>query len=118
MGEVNAVVNTIIQSVSDANNAMGANVQNTISIADTSIESTDDLETSVKSLEDAVDASSQSLQKTNELFVAVNDILKQVSEVQRLTDENSKAVHLIDGISKEISQKASALNNQLDSFKV
>ncbi|MBD5164245.1 methyl-accepting chemotaxis protein [Helicobacter sp.] len=118
LGEINAVVNTIIQSVSDANNAMGANVQNTISIADASIEGTDDLETSVKSLEDAVEASSQSLQKTNELFEAVNDILKQVSEVQRLTDENSKAVHLIDGISKEISQKASALNSQLDSFKV
>lgn len=118
LGEVNAVVNTIVQSVSDANNAMGANVQNTVHIADASIESTEDLETSVKSLEDAVEASSQSLQKTNELFGAVNDILRQVGEVQRLTDENSKAVHLIDGISKEISQKASALNSQLDSFKV
>lgn len=118
LSEINAVVNTIIQSVSDANNAMGANVLNTVHIADTSIESTEDLDTSVQSLEDAVEASSQSLQKTNELFAAVNDILKQVSEVQRLTDENSKAVHLIDGISKEISQKASALNSQLDSFKV
>ncbi len=48
LNEINAVVNTIIQSVSDANNAMGANVQNTVSIADASIESTEDLETGAK----------------------------------------------------------------------
>ncbi|MBX7490371.1 methyl-accepting chemotaxis protein [Helicobacter turcicus] len=117
LGEVNAVVNTIIQSITDSNNAMRANVQKIVSVADDSIEGTEILETSAKSLETAVNASVEALDKTNTLFEAMQTMLKQISEVDKLTNDNSEAVHIINTISKEMAQKASMLNTQLDSFK-
>ncbi|TLD83188.1 methyl-accepting chemotaxis protein [Helicobacter sp. MIT 11-5569] len=117
LGEINAVVNTIIQSITDANNAMRINVQKIVSVADDSMEGTEILETSTKSLEAAVSASVEALSKTNTLFEAMQTVLKQISEVDKLTNDNSEAVHMINAISKEMAQKASMLNAQLDSFK-
>ncbi|MDY3113054.1 MAG: methyl-accepting chemotaxis protein [Helicobacter sp.] len=117
LGEINAVVNMVIQSISDANTAMSNNVQKIVSVADASMESTDNLEESTKSLEAAVNASKEALQKTNELFESMRSVLKQISEIDTLTHENSKTVALINSISKEMAQKANMLNSQLDSFK-
>ena len=117
LGEINAVVNLVIQSITDANNAMHTNVQNTASVADASMDGTEILEASAKSLENAVSASAEALNKTNVLFEAMHTVLKQISEVDKLTSDNSEVVHTISEISKEMANKASELNTQLDSFK-
>ena len=117
LGEINAVVNLVIQSITDANNAMHTNVQNTASVADASMDGTEILEASAKSLENAVSASVEALNKTNVLFEAMHTVLKQISEVDKLTSDNSEVVHTISEISKEMANKASELNTQLDSFK-
>ncbi|WP_299547410.1 methyl-accepting chemotaxis protein [uncultured Helicobacter sp.] len=117
LGEINAVVNMIIQSITDANNAMRANIQKIVSVADDSIEGTEILETSTQSLEAAVKASVEALEKTNTLFNAMQTVLKQIGEVDKLTNDNSEAVHMISAISKEMAEKAKLLNTQLDSFK-
>lgn len=117
LGEINAVVNMIIQSITDANNAMHSNVQKIASVADNSMEGTEILETSTKSLDRAVEASIEALNKTNTLFEAMQTVLKQINEVDKLTNDNSQAVNVINAISKEMAQKASMLNSQLDSFK-
>lgn len=117
LGEINAVVNMIIQSITDANNAMRTNVQKIVSVADDSMEGTEILEVSTKYLEAAVEASSKALEKTNTLCGAMQMVLKQISEVDKLTNDNSEAVHMINAISKEMAQKANMLNTQLDSFK-
>ena len=44
-------------------------------------------------------------------------VLKQVGEVEKLTQENTQSVDLINEITQEISEKANGLNDQLDSFK-
>ena len=115
--EINVVVNTIVQSTIDANNAMGRNVKKIVEVADDSMGGTEILETSSQSLKLAVDASTEALQKTSKLFEAIDSILRQVSELDKLINENSQSVHLINTISKEMSEKANVLNGQLDSFK-
>ena len=117
LGEINAVVNLVVQSITDANNAMRNNVQNTANVADASMDGTEILEASAKSLENAVSASSEALHKTNVLFEAMHTVLKQIGEVDQLTSDNSEVVHTISEISKEMANKASELNTQLDSFK-
>ena len=96
---------------------MHTNVQNTASVADASMDGTEILEASAKSLENAVSASAEALNKTNVLFEAMHTVLKQISEVDKLTSDNSEVVHTISEISKEMANKASELNTQLDSFK-
>ena len=117
LGEINAVVNMMIQSINDSNSAMNDNVQNITKVSDSSMESTKILENNVKMLEISVQDSLEILQKMNELFSAVNEILEQVGKVENLTQENSKSVDSINEITNEISQKANTLNQQLDSFK-
>lgn len=117
LGEINAVVNMMIQSINDSNSAMNDNVQNITKVSDSSMESTKILENNVKMLEISVQDSLEILQKMNELFSAVNEILEQVGKVENLTQENSKSVDSINEITNEISQKANNLNQQLDSFK-
>lgn len=117
LGEINAVVNMMIQSINDSNSAMNDNVQNITKVSDSSMESTQILENNVKMLEISVQDSLEILQKMNELFSAVNEILEQVGKVENLTQENSKSVDSINEITNEISQKANNLNQQLDSFK-
>lgn len=117
LGEINAVVNLVIQSITDANNAMHNNVQNTANVADASMDGTEILEASAKSLENAVSASSEALHKTNVLFETMHTLLKQIGEVDHLTSDHSEVVHTISEISKEMANKASELNTQLDSFK-
>ena len=47
----------------------------------------------------------------------MHTVLKQIGEVDQLTSDNSEVVHTISEISKEMANKASELNTQLDSFK-
>ena len=117
LGEINAVVNMMIQSINDSNSAMNDNVQNITKVSDSSMESTKILENNVKMLEISVQDSLEILQTMNELFSAVNEILKQVGKVETLTQENRNSVDSINEITNEISQKANNLNQQLDSFK-
>lgn len=117
LGEINAVVNMVVQSITDANNAMGVNVQKIVSVADASVESTGNLEISAKSLGEAVCASKEALRKTNELFESVRNVLEHINAVNSLTNDNSKTVDVIHNISREMAQKANILNTQLDSFK-
>lgn len=117
LSEINAVVNTIIQSISDSNSAMSDNVQKISKVSDSSMESTRILESNVKALEGSVQASLETMQKMQDLFSHVSEILKQVGKVEGLTQENTQSVDLINEITQEISQKANKLNNQLNSFK-
>lgn len=117
LGEINAVINTVVQSIADANTAMSDNVRNISEVADASITSTEILEQSVKALEDAVEASRESQLKTKELFLAVQNILKSVSDVEGLMNESNNSVQTINGVSQNISSNANTLNSQLDTFK-
>lgn len=117
LSEINAVVNVIIQSSHDANAAMGKNVENISQVADSSIKSAEFLEQSMQSLQNALDASSHSLQKANELFKAISEILENLKQIDTLINQNSQSVHTINSISKDIASKADILNQQLDSFK-
>ena len=117
LSEINAVINTVVQSISDANTAMTDNVKNISEVADASITSTEILEQSVNSLEDAVRASKESQVKTQELFSAIQNILKSVADVEKLMNESNASVQTINGVSQNISSNADTLNSQLDSFK-
>lgn len=117
LSEINAVVNTIIQSISVSNSAMSDNVQKISRVSDSSMDSTRILESNVKALEGSVQASLETMQKMQDLFSNVSEVLKQVGEVEKLTQENTQSVDLINEITQEISEKANGLNDQLDSFK-
>lgn len=117
LGEINAVVNLIIQASNDANEVMRQNVENTSKITQMSIQSGEIVEASVKSLEEAVRESSMSLQKTNELVKAVHNVLEQVEKIEDLTYKNNESVELIDKVTKELANNANLLDKQLDSFK-
>ncbi|CAM2845331.1 methyl-accepting chemotaxis protein [Helicobacter burdigaliensis] len=117
LGEINAVVNLIIQASNDANEVMRQNVENTSKITQMSMQSGEVVEESVKSLEEAVRESSASLQKTNELVSAVHNVLAQVEKIESLTYDNNKSVQLIDKVTRELANNANLLDKQLDSFR-
>ncbi|MCH5322678.1 MAG: HAMP domain-containing protein [Helicobacter sp.] len=117
LGEIDAVVNTVVQSIADVSTQMNNNVQNITAVADASLTSTEILEESVKALENAVKTAQQSQQKTEVLSEIVNNILKQVSEMESLMNKSNQNVHLINDVSQNIFDNANTLNAQLDSFK-
>ena len=98
LGEINAVVNMMIQSINDSNSAMNDNVQNITKVSDSSMESTKILENNVKMLEISVQDSLEILQKMNELFSAGQELIEKVCNAEDLTQENNKRCDFIPGI--------------------
>ena len=117
LGEINATINVIVQSIQEASENMNNNsteIQNLAEVASTVEQKID---TTVTIVNQGTQASDKTVQDFENTGNAIEQIAQIVTKIDTLSLENAKNVESIVATSHDLSQETEELNSQLETFK-
>jgi methyl-accepting chemotaxis protein len=95
LAEINATINVVIQSVSEASDQMNTNSKGIESISELSLESSNKIQEVKESITIAVDLSDGTLQSYSNTASGSEDMIRDISKVDELSQDTSKSLELI-----------------------
>ena len=115
--EIDISVSTIIQSINEVSEKMSENANNIESLTHIS----NDVEDKISATSDAIDKSTQvadkSTQDSIQISSNVNDIIKEIDNIDTISSENNKSVLRIEEDLKRLVEIANSLQSTIDEFK-
>ncbi|WP_373035230.1 methyl-accepting chemotaxis protein [Sulfurimonas sp.] len=117
VGEINATISVITQSIMDASNQMNSNVEKTRTLSDNSELMRDKLQYTKDIITSTADLASSSLSSTKDVQDKAQVILKNIEEIDIIVKNNKENASNISGSSDELYAISQTLKTQLDKFK-
>ena len=115
--EINATINIVTQSITDASGEMNANSDNINKISEISI----DVQSNVSEVTAVLGRTIVNTQKTVQDYIDTSDkidlIAKDIEEISHLSHTNVRSVEEIAGASEHLHGLTETLNNELSKFK-
>ena len=117
LAEINATINVIMQSITDASGNMNANAQDIQALSEISTNVEEKINETVELVHDAVDATNKTVISFEISGKDVEEIAKQVNEVNELSSQNARNVEEIAAAAEHLNSMTDKLHTQLETFK-
>ncbi len=115
--EINATINVIVQSIMDSSEQMGSNSKKIEELAITA----NGVENSLKDTFQIIDAVTKVTEHTVDSYVQtgndIEHIITKISEINKISSENSRSVEEIAGAAEHLSKMTEHLNSKLGEFR-
>ena len=115
--EINASINTIVQSILDASAQMNNNAQTVIDLVEISHDVESTILTSTQVMQDALTASSKGMQDSETMSKETITVSEGIEEINLLASKNLQSVKEIADEALSLNTLTEDLNTQLDKFK-
>ncbi len=117
LGEINATITVVTQSISDAGTLMGRNARNIEELLARSNEAGKTIEAFHDRLEETAKMSDTNFAGTRAIVEKIETILTSIDEIDALSSENSEEARQMRQIGEELERQAKELQALLDAFK-
>ena len=117
IGEINANVSVIIQSIIDSSTSMNDNVEKTRLLSDDSERMREKLEATTSIITSTAELANSSLISTNEVQQNAEQVLQNIELIDNIVKENKDNASNISNSSNEVYKVSQTLKAQLDQFK-
>jgi len=115
--EINATINVIVQSVTDASGNMSANAKDIQALAEVSSEVEEKINETVSLVNEAVSATDKTVESFEVSGRDVEAIAVQVNEINELSSQNARNVEEIAAAAEHLNSMTDNLHIQLETFK-
>ena len=115
--EINATINVIVQSISNAADKMNKNAQNISRLANVSHNVGDTIAHSTTVMGQSVDAVTQSANNATKIAKDTDKIVELVTNINAITSTNARSVEEIASAADHLSKLAENLNQKLSQFQ-
>ncbi len=115
--EINATINVIVQSVTDASGNMSANAKDIQALAEVSSEVEEKINETVALVNEAVNATDKTVESFEVSGRDVEAIATQVNEINELSSQNARNVEEIAAAAEHLNSMTDNLHTQLETFK-
>ena len=117
LAEINATINVIMQSITDASGNMNINAQDIQALSEISTTVEEKINETVELVHDAVDATNKTVKSFEISGKDVEEIAQQVNEVNELSSQNARNVEEIAAAAEHLNSMTDKLHTQLETFK-
>jgi len=117
LGEINATISIVIQSISDTSSMMKSNANDIERLSESSEEIERRIDTAMNALKNNANISKQSHQNTESMASQIRDIIEKVSQMAKMSKTNRGEIKKVANISDGLFVDATSLENQLEFFK-
>ena len=114
--EINATINVIVQSVTDASGNMSANAKEIQALAQVSSEVEEKINETVALVNEAVKATDKTVESFEVSGRDVEAIASQVNEINELSSQNARNVEEIAAAAEHLNSMTDNLHTQLETF--
>ncbi|SFV57162.1 Methyl-accepting chemotaxis protein [hydrothermal vent metagenome] len=115
--EINMIVAVIIQSVSDASEQMNKNADSIESLSDISKSVEDNINTSVETMDKTNKLTQASAKGSLEIAIHTKDMLSRIQSISAISNENNTSMQELAQIASQLNGSSQELNTKLEYFK-
>ena len=117
LGEINATINVIVQSISDTTEQITGNAKKATILASNSSEVEHDIDQSVDSMQGAIIDIENIINGYVQNADSTNTIIKEIEEISHLSSDNARSVEEIASAADHMSQMSVKLSSLLNQYK-
>jgi len=118
LGEINATINVIVQSILDSSAQMNENSETIKQLMDVSSQVEENIQSSVTVMNQTLDVSTKTMQDTREMAAETGKISKDIEEINTLATTNLDNINQVASASEHMQTLTDGLNSKLGLFKV
>ena len=116
--EIQATINIIVQSITDASEQINKNSVYMQDLANVSSGVEQKINQTLSIMQEAANSNEQTLEDYGDTCNVVNDISSEISNANELVASNARSVEEIASAAEHLSNIAEILNNKMEQFKV
>ena len=117
LAEINATINVVVQSISDASVKMSSNSQETQELAEIAKNVEDKINSTVKIVNKAVTISDKTVKDFENTGKSVSKIVNEIEEINEISSTNAKNVEEIASAANHLNTLTNELSIKLETFK-
>lgn len=117
LSEINATINVIVQSISDATSQITENAKNASTLAQNSSEVETDIEKSINDMQKAISDIEKIINGYVKNSTSTNEIITQIENINSISSENARSVEEIAGAAEHMAEMTSKLSSLLDKYR-
>jgi len=118
LGEINATINVIVQSILDSSAQMNENAETIKQLMEVSSKVEENIQSSVTVMNKTLIVSTKTMQDTREMAMETGKISQDIEEINTLASTNSGNINQVASASEHMQKLTNALNSKLGLFKV
>ena len=115
--EINATINVIIQSVTDASEQMKSNAKSIESLSDISKHVEENISHTVTTMDRTNELTQESAKSSHEIETHTNDMLDKISTISTISQENDESMQELSSIASKLYDSSEELNTKLEYFE-
>ena len=115
--EINATINIIIQSVTDASEQMKSNAQNIESLSAISKHVEENINTTVDTMDKTNELTQMSAKSSEEIASHTSDMLIKIESISKISHANDNSMKELSSIADNLFNSSEELNTKLEYFK-
>jgi methyl-accepting chemotaxis protein len=116
--EINTAINIIVQAIMDTGNKMNDNAKAINSLVDSSKDVDDKINIAMKEIKETLEIANTSQEISEELSTSTQKIIDNINMLDGISSQNKESLESIDAKSSELQKDSQMLNEQLNTFKV
>ena len=117
LAEINASINIVVQSISDASTQMNTNSKEIQELADIAQAVEDRINSTVEAVDEAVHASDKTVQDFENTGKNIEIIVDKVDEINEISSTNARSVEEIASAAEHLNTLTDELNTKLETFR-
>jgi len=117
LSEINATINVVVQAVGDSSDMMSKNASTMEHIADEAKTMQSHTHDTRTIMSETIEKASQSATLAENALTQTQNLVVNMNNVAKITEDNTQNVHNINTIAKALSSSANELNGRLDLFR-
>ena len=118
LSEINATINVVVQSIIDASSRMEHNSTQMEELASISVEVESKINQTVEIVNNAVNATEETLKNFEETGTQIADISKEMEQISTQSQNDAKEIQTVEEFSQSINSLAHQLKEKLSQFKL
>jgi len=115
--EINATINVIVQSITDASDQMKHNAQNIEALSDISHNVENNINNTVETMHKTNSLTQKSVESSQEISHHSSDMLNQIETLNNISQANHESMEELTDITHELNSAADDLDTKLNHFK-
>ncbi len=115
--EINATINVIVQSVTDASEQMKINSHNIEALSDISHNVENNINNTVETMDKTNALTQKSVENSQKIALHSSDMLTQIQTLSSISQANNQSMQELSEITRELNTAAGELDTQLNHFK-
>jgi len=115
--EINATINVIVQSVTDATEQMRHNAQNIESLSNISHNVEANINNTVETMDKTNDLTQKSVENSQKIALHSADMLSQIETLSTISQANNESMQELSDITEALNSAANELHSKLNHFR-